>query len=205
MEKGTIVKFLSQNKIFFIEDTNSENIFNIIINVFKEIGSIPVDDESFHYIKYQRDYYNSLIDKFKEKINIKFEEFSNEEEINKYNYNLIIMVACYLSSNKIEIFIENKSGLILKSKVWDCNKLSGNCIDRFIRNKITSKFNFIDHLIRQIKSREKDRKDKIEYHQTSCYEKDYLQLCLMRDTAKKIMEDCNNKLIALSEKYTKID
>ena len=204
MEKGTIVKFLSQNKIFFIENSDTEMIFDSIVDLLKSVGPINADDNSFEYFKYQINFYNNLPDKFKESIKINYVEL-NENEINNYNYNLSITVMCYFSSNKIEIFIENKSGLLLKSKVWDCNKLSGNCIDRFIRNKITSKFNFIDHLIRQIKSREKDRKDKIEYHQTSCYEKDYLQLCLMRDTAKKIMEDCNNKLIALSEKYTKID
>lgn len=204
MAKGTIVKFSSQNRIFFIENTNTEMIFDGIVELLKSIGPINDDDNSFKYFKYQKNFYNTLPDIFKESIKVNYVEL-NENEINNYDYYLSINVICYFNSNKIELLIYKKSGLLIKSKIWDCNKLSGNCIDRFIRNKIISKFNFIEYLIGQIKYREKDRTDKIEYHQTSCYEKDYLQLCLMRDTARKMMEDCNDKLIALSEKYTKID
>ena len=208
MNKGIIVKFLLQSKVFFIEETNSENIWNNMISILKSMGNINSDDSSFTYFKYQREFYKNLVNNFidllKEK-NINFIELPNEDEISKYNYNLSIAIVCYHSSNKIEMFIENKSGILLNSKIWDCNKLSGNCIDRFIRNKLISKIHFIDNLIIQIKSRKKDRTDKLEYHQTSCYERDYLQLCLIRDTAKKIMEDCNKKLSILSENYTKID
>lgn len=203
MEKGTIVNFLSQNKIFFIEDTNAENIWNSIIEILKDIGPMKFNDKTFEYLKYRTKYYDNFVELFKEKFNSPI-EIKNEDDIINYSYNLHIKIICH-STNKIKLFIENKSGLIIKSKVWNCNKKVGNCVDNFLHHKIISKSNFIDELIVQIKSRQSERANKLEYHQTSCYERDYLQLCLIRDTAKKLAEDCNNKLIALSEKYTKID
>ena len=151
------------------------------------------------------DYANIFVN-FKEKTNPIIDTI-NIDDIYVYKDSISKMIIVNEETTiHIKIDLYNFKSLILyKTKIWDLSENTGNCIDRFLRNKLNSSIEFIKKSYSQIKLRYNKRISNDQYHQTDCYEKDYLQLCLIRDEAKKIVENCNKKLILLSEKYTKID
>lgn len=88
---------------------------------------------------------------------------------------------------------------------------NGNCIDDFIICGINPLLDIIQCLVYQISDRQTDRNPDAQYkyglnkdyHQTSCYENDFMQISKIRDIASKLVQNCNHELECMSEKYTK--
>ena len=151
--------------------------------------------------------YSNIFINFKEKVKPILDTINIDDIYSKYKDSISKLITVSEQTTiHIKINLYNFKSLVLyKTKVWDLSEHTGNCVDRFLRNKLNSSIEFIKRSYHQIKLRSYERDNTNQYHQTDCYEKDYLQLCLIRNEAKKIVENCNKKLILLSEKYTKID
>lgn len=80
----------------------------------------------------------------------------------------------------------------------------GNCVDTFLEKGVVGIVDGIKEYIDDIKSRQDERNEFVEYHQTSCYEKDFNRIYVIKALADKLSKNCSEQLEKLSEKYTKI-
>ena len=97
-----------------------------------------------------------------------------------------------------------EQGIVAYENRYVFSNNEGNCIDDFIHRGLNPQLANIDDLIQSIKERLPERQTAIEYHQTSCYEKDFAQISLIRNFAQKIVDNCNKHLERISEFYTKL-
>lgn len=81
----------------------------------------------------------------------------------------------------------------------------GNCIDDFIRRGVNPLIDNIKDMISEINKRLPQRQVAVEYHRTSCFEKDFSQISLIKKYAQTIVDNCNKQLERISENYTKIN
>lgn len=81
----------------------------------------------------------------------------------------------------------------------------GNCIDDFLIRGIKPQLDNINDMVDSIKSRLSERQMAVEYHCTSCYEKDFMQISMIKKFAQKIVDNCNTQLERISEFYTKLN
>lgn len=81
----------------------------------------------------------------------------------------------------------------------------GNCIDDFIRRGVNPLIDNIKDMVSEINKRLPQRQVAVEYHRTSCFEKDFSQISLIKKYAQTIVDNCNKQLERISESYTKIN
>lgn len=112
-------------------------------------------------------------------------------------------------NNSITVFYYGDTVKFSSKNFKDCYIISqnqeGNCIDDFVFRGVQSRINVINGYIHDIQQRVEERTSTNEYHQTSCYEKDFLQIFLIQKNAQKIVDNCKKQLELISEKYTKLD
>lgn len=84
-------------------------------------------------------------------------------------------------------------------------KNKGNCVDKFIKNRIDRSLNNILQFRLNIKKRIVKRSNEINYFDSLCYEQDYSQIINIRNEAIKLQENCDKFLERISEQYSKLN
>jgi len=110
------------------------------------------------------------------------------------------IINVYYCESFIKIENDNFTDTYITKKDYN-----GNCIDDFVFRGVQSRIDVINEYIHDIQQRVEERTSTNEYHQTSCYEKDFLQIFLIQKNAQKIVDNCKKQLELISEKYTKLD
>ena len=67
----------------------------------------------------------------------------------------------------------------------------GNCIDKFISNRLDKRIN--------------EREQLIDYFDSGCYEKDFANIIELRNIANELTNNCNIFLERISEQYSKLN
>lgn len=136
-------------------------------------------------------------------INIIDSVSENDTYSNKYN--TFINIDIYYDYFMYNVY--NKFGTLIESKMRIINIIPkrGNCIDDFIKRGLKSNLYSLHSFIDNIDSRVVERTNCKEYHQTDCYEKDFSQLCKIRNILDKMIKNCNKQIEKISEEYTKIE
>ena len=112
-----------------------------------------------------------------------------------YDDEYIKIIAHDMHSEKSECF---RDRLIINMST------EGNCTDDFIKRGVEPALWNIMDLTDLIKARVDIRKNTTEYHKTTCYEKDFTQISLIKRQAQKIVDNCEKHLERISEFYTKL-
>lgn len=81
----------------------------------------------------------------------------------------------------------------------------GNCVDRFIKNRINKRLKEFLDVCLNIRLRKKIREETNDYFNTGCYETDFADIIKLRDIAKEIELNCNKFLERISEQYSKLN
>lgn len=114
-------------------------------------------------------------------------------------YDTIITLKAYDTSNK-------ELGIVCyENRYVIDDKNEGNCVDDFIKRGIEPQIANINDLINSIKDRLSERQIAIEYHRTDCYERDFMQISLIKKFAQKIVDNCDKHLEQISEFYTRLN
>ena len=115
-----------------------------------------------------------------------------------YEINVVInrdeIVMSALNRNNVECF--RQTYVVSKTK-------EGNCVDDFIKRAIDPLLKDINELKKNIESRKNERSYTNEYHMTSCYENDFLQISMIKKKAEKIVKNCQKHLEQISDFYSK--
>lgn len=82
--------------------------------------------------------------------------------------------------------------------------MEGNCVDKFIKNRLNNSIINLLKLRKFIKNRI-DKRNTIDYFNTGCYEKDFNEIIKIRDEANLIVNNCNKFLERISEQYSKLN
>ena len=85
------------------------------------------------------------------------------------------------------------------------NEVKGNCVDKFIENKVNRKICEILNNRLNIRLRKKERSETNDYFNTGCYEKDFSDIIGLRNISKQLTEECNKFLERISEQYSKFN
>ena len=81
----------------------------------------------------------------------------------------------------------------------------GNCIDKFISNRIDEKINgLLKHRL-NIRRRIDTRENTEDYFNTLCYEQDFSDIIELRNIANDLVVNCNKFLERISEQYSKLN
>lgn len=83
--------------------------------------------------------------------------------------------------------------------------MEGNCIDKFIANRVNKRINELLQIRLKIKHRIKERTESIDYFNTGCYEKDFADLIDLRNKTEELLNNCNTFLERISEQYSKLN
>ena len=81
----------------------------------------------------------------------------------------------------------------------------GNCIDKFISNKLDKNIIELLKLRSKIHSRQNEREQLIDYFNSGCYEKDFSDIIELRNISIDLTNKCNTFLERISEQYAKIN
>ena len=81
----------------------------------------------------------------------------------------------------------------------------GNCVDKFISNRLSKRIIELLKIRSKIKERSKDRDNIIDYFGSGCYEKDFSDIIELRNTAQELLNNCNTFLERISEQYSKFN
>ena len=81
----------------------------------------------------------------------------------------------------------------------------GNCIDKFIENRLNKRLNELLNVRLKIRHRGIEREETNDYFGTGCYEKDFADIIEIRNIAKELELNCNKFLERISEQYSKLN
>ena len=81
----------------------------------------------------------------------------------------------------------------------------GNCIDKFISNRLDKRINELLQTRYKIRQRINEREQLIDYFDTGCYEKDFANIIELRNIANELTNNCNIFLERISEQYSKLN
>jgi tRNA(Ile)-lysidine synthase TilS/MesJ len=82
--------------------------------------------------------------------------------------------------------------------------MKGNCVDKFIRNRLNQRLRELLDIRLKIKLRCLERENIEDYFSSSLYEMDFADIRKLRDTAKELESNCNKFLERISEQYSKL-
>ena len=68
----------------------------------------------------------------------------------------------------------------------------GNCVDKFIDNRVNKRLSEILDVRLQIHQRSIERDSLEDYFNSVCYEQDFADIRKLRDIAKELELNCNN-------------
>ena len=81
----------------------------------------------------------------------------------------------------------------------------GNCIDKFIENRVNKRIDELLQIQLKIKNRIEERTELVDYFNTGCYEKDFSDIIELRNIANELSNNCNKFLERISEQYSKLE
>ncbi len=81
----------------------------------------------------------------------------------------------------------------------------GNCIDKFISNRLDKRINELLQTRYKIRQRINEREQLIDYFDSGCYEKDFANIIELRNIANELTNNCNIFLERISEQYSKLN
>jgi hypothetical protein len=81
----------------------------------------------------------------------------------------------------------------------------GNCVDKFIENRLNKRLNELLNVRLKIRQRRTEREETNDYFGTECYEKDFVDIIELRNIAKELELNCNKFLERISEQYSKLN
>lgn len=81
----------------------------------------------------------------------------------------------------------------------------GNCVDKFIENKLNKRLIELLKVRLKIRHRGIEREETNDYFGTGCYEKDFADIIEIRNIAKELELNCNKFLERISEQYSKLN
>lgn len=84
------------------------------------------------------------------------------------------------------------------------DNLKGNCVDKWISNRLNNSINNFIYIRSLLNSRWKQRITN-DYFNTLCYEQDFNDVIKLRDEAQLLVENCNKFLERISEQYSKLN
>lgn len=82
--------------------------------------------------------------------------------------------------------------------------MKGNCVDKFVKNRLDISIDEITKLRNNINNRIEIRSTAIDYFSTGCYEQDYADIRKTKEAAQRLIENCNKFLTRISEQYSKL-
>jgi len=83
--------------------------------------------------------------------------------------------------------------------------MEGNCIDKWIKNRLNKSLINLLYIRRLIRNRIEERSNINDYFNTLCYEQDFNSIIKIRDESQLIVENCNKFLNRISEQYSKLN
>lgn len=83
--------------------------------------------------------------------------------------------------------------------------MKGNCIDKFISNRLDQQINELLQTRYKIRKRIEEREQLTDYFDSGCYEKDFSDIIELRNTAQELLNNCNTFLERISEQYSKLN
>ena len=83
--------------------------------------------------------------------------------------------------------------------------MKGNCIDKFIENRVNKRIDELLQIRLKIKNRIKERTESVDYFNSGCYEKDFANIIELRNIANELTNNCNTFLERISEQYSKLN
>jgi len=84
-------------------------------------------------------------------------------------------------------------------------KDKGNCVDKFISNRLTKRICELLDIRSKIRHRAEERTNTNDYFNSGCYECDFSDIIKLRDIAKELELNCNKFLERISEQYSKLN
>ena len=81
----------------------------------------------------------------------------------------------------------------------------GNCIDKFISNRLDKRINELLQTRYKIRQRINEREQLIDYFDSGCYEKYFANIIELRNIANELTNNCNIFLERISEQYSKLN
>ena len=81
----------------------------------------------------------------------------------------------------------------------------GNCIDKFISNRLDKRINELLQTRYKILQRINEREQLTDYFDSGCYEKDFANIIELRNIANELTNNCNIFLERISEQYSKLN
>lgn len=81
----------------------------------------------------------------------------------------------------------------------------GNCVDKFISNRLDKRINELLQTRYKIRQRINEREQLIDYFDSGCYEKDFANIIELRNIANELTNNCNIFLERISEQYSKLN
>ena len=81
----------------------------------------------------------------------------------------------------------------------------GNCIDKFISNRLDKRINELLQTRYKIRQRINEREQLIDYFDSGCYEKDFANIIELRNIENELTNNCNIFLERISEQYSKLN
>lgn len=82
--------------------------------------------------------------------------------------------------------------------------MKGNCVDKFISNRLDKRINEILQIRSKIRHRINERNQSVDYFNTGCYEQDFANIIDLRNIAQELEKNCNTFLERISEQYSKL-
>ena len=83
--------------------------------------------------------------------------------------------------------------------------MKGNCVDKFISNRLDKRINELLQARYKICQRIKEREQLMDYFDSGCYEKDFSDIIELRNIASELVNNCNIFLERISEQYSKLN
>ena len=81
----------------------------------------------------------------------------------------------------------------------------GNCVDKFIENRLNKRLIELLKVRLKIRHRGIEREETNDYFGTGCYEKDFADIIELRNLGREIELNCNKFLERISEQYSKLN
>lgn len=82
--------------------------------------------------------------------------------------------------------------------------MKGNCIDKFVENKLNKSILKTLQLRFLIRSRVNNRNTNSDYFNSLCYEEDFTDIRKIKEEANHLVDECNKFLERISEQYSKL-
>jgi len=83
--------------------------------------------------------------------------------------------------------------------------MKGNCVDKFISNRLDKRINELLQARYKIRQRIKEREQLMDYFDSGCYEQDFSDIIELRNIASELANNCNIFLERISEQYSKLN